>query len=209
MYASYWCPIDSMMRKPKKGRPKRPHLNAHRAKTRAKKQSLAANARHTPSLKSKHKKRRVRKGGKDNRAVRVLRRMLGGESFSRAAKAEHISLRTAKKRLGKNIHRSGPGKRWKAKKSDRLTGYMNIVTPLGPVTVPVRGAAERNRLGRYMKALGKWRRGEPGAEAKLAAFKGKTVGGHGLITDSKLLETLEDADALDFAELYSSLAGGA
>ena len=135
--------------------------------------------------------------------------MRKGESFSKAARNEHIKPVTAKKRLGILIYRDGPGKRWKAKKSDRLTDFMVVLTELGPVTVPVRGSRQRNLLYRYYLALRKWRGGKPGAYVGLIAFKGKTVGGYPLITDVKLLAALEDADQLDFEELYASLTGGA
>jgi len=135
--------------------------------------------------------------------------MRRGEALSRAARAEHIKPDTVRKYLGRQFRQNAPGKRWKPTKSDRLTAYMNVLTPLGPLTVPVRGSRERNRLAHYNVALARWRRGEPGAEAELAAFEGQTVGGHPLITDVKLLATLEDAGVLDFEELYASLARGA
>jgi hypothetical protein len=119
-----------------------------------------------------------------------------------------VKLATIKKYLGSQFHQDAPGKRWKPTKSDRLTFQMNVLTPLGLMTVPVRGSRQRSQLGRYDIALGKWRRGEPGSAAQLAAFGGQVVGGHPLITDVKLLAALEDAGALDFEELYSSLAGG-
>jgi hypothetical protein len=135
--------------------------------------------------------------------------MRRGESLSRAARAEHVKPATVKKYVGGQLRHHAPGKRWKSTKSDRLTAYLNVPTPLGPVTVPVRGSRERSRLARYNVALARWRRGEPGADAELAAFEGQTVGGHPLITDVGLLATLEDAGALDFEELYGSLARGA
>jgi len=94
-------------------------------------------------------------------------------------------------------------------KSDSLTMTMNILTPLGRTPAPVRGSRERARQGQYEVALRRWRNGERGAEAELAAFEGLTVGGHPLITDVKLLATLEDAGVLDFEELYSSFTGAA
>jgi hypothetical protein len=48
-----------------------------------------------------------------------------------------------------------------------------------------------------------WRAGEDGAEARLKEFEGKTVGGHKLITDTKLLTQLEEAGLLDFEDLYA------
>ena len=83
---------------------------------------------------------------------------------------------------------------------------MNVVTPSGPIGIPVRGSKERSLLGRYNIALRNWRLGKPGAEADLKTFEGRRVGGHLLITDPKLLATLEDAGQIDFEELYSSFS---
>jgi hypothetical protein len=153
--------------------------------------------------------RNKRQAAARTRAVRALGRARRGEPLSKAARAEHVKPATVRKYLGSEFRRDGPGKRWKPTKSDRRTVYMNILTPLGPMTVPVRGSRERSRLGRYNIALRKWRQVEPGSDVELAAFEGQTVGGHTLITDVKLLATLEDFGVLDFEELYASLAGGA
>jgi hypothetical protein len=95
-----------------------------------------------------------------------------------------------------------------ALKSDRLSAYLNVLTPQGLTVALVRGSAERTRLANYNNALAKWRGAKPGAEAELAKFAGQRVGGHLLITDPKLLATLEDAAVMDFDELYSSFGGG-
>jgi hypothetical protein len=50
-----------------------------------------------------------------------------------------------------------------------------------------------------------FRAGADGAEAALKAFKGKTVGGHRLITDIKLLIELEEAGQLDFEGFYTAI----
>jgi hypothetical protein len=50
-----------------------------------------------------------------------------------------------------------------------------------------------------------FRGAEEGAEAALKTFKGKTVGGHKLITDTKLLIQLEEAGQLDFDAFYKSV----
>ncbi len=142
------------------------------------------------------------------RALHALARVRRGESLSQASQAEHVKLSTIKRYLGNQFHQDAPGKRWNATKSDRLSAQLNVLTPQGTIVATVRGSRERIRLGRYNIALRKWRLGEPGAEAELAKFEGKRVGGHLLITDTKLLATLEDADVMDFDELYSSLTGG-
>ena len=144
-----------------------------------------------------------------NRALHALARVRRGESLSKAARAENVKLATVKKYAGSQLHQAAPGKKWKATKADRLSAPMNVLTPLGMTTVLVRGSRERIRLGRYNVTLRKWRLEEPGAEAELAKFEGKRVGGHLLITDTRLLATLEDAGVMDFDELYSAFTGGA
>jgi len=151
--------------------------------------------------------RTVRAEEARNRALHALARVRRGESLSKAAKSGHTKPSTVLKHLSNQFHRDGPGKQWSATKSDRLSARMNIVTPQGPITALVRGSRQRTILAEYNIALRKWRENRPGAQAELAKFEGKRVAGHVLITDTKLLATLEDAGLLGFDELYSSLTG--
>ena len=143
-----------------------------------------------------------------SRALHVLARMRRGESMSRAARAEHVKPETVRKYLGSQLRQSTTGKRWESTKADRLAATMNVLTPSGLAPMPVRGSAERKRLGRYNKVLARWRRGESGADAELASFENQSVGGQRLVTDVKVLAALEEAAAIDFSELYSSVTGG-
>lgn len=141
------------------------------------------------------------------RALRVLSRTRRGESLAKAARSVGIKPDTVRKYLPNQFHQSAPGKPWRAAKSDRLSALMNVLTPTGPMSVPVQSSKERSRLGRYNSALRNWRLGKPGADKELKAFEDQQVGGHKLITDVKLLATLEDAGQIDFEELYSSFRG--
>ncbi len=140
------------------------------------------------------------------RALRVLSRTRKGESLARAARTVGIKPATVRKYLPNQFHQTAPGKPWKAAKSDRLSVLMNVLTPTGPISVPVQSSRERSRLGRYNIALRNWRLGRPGAEAELKDYEGRRVAGHVLITDPKVLATLEDAGQIDFEELYSSFS---
>lgn len=51
-------------------------------------------------------------------ALGRMRRL--GLSLNKAAKLEHIKPQTVLRHVGKALYRSGPGKPWKATKSDRL-----------------------------------------------------------------------------------------
>jgi hypothetical protein len=138
------------------------------------------------------------------KTLAVLSRMRRGMSLARAAKLEHIKQSTFLRYAGTTVYRSGPGKPWKATKSDRLSAKMTILTPQGPTFDVVRGSVERTRLARYDIALRKFRAGEDGSVEELMGFAGLTVAGHELITDPDLLIRLEEAGQLDFDALYYS-----
>jgi hypothetical protein len=129
-------------------------------------------------------------------------------SLNKAAKREHIKPQTVLRHVGKALYRSGPGKPWRATKSDRLAEKLMVLTEQGPIFVAVRSSIERTRLSRYDSALRKWRAAEDDAYEELLAFEGQTVGGHVLITDEDVLMRLEEAGQLDFDAFYYSLGGG-
>ena len=134
------------------------------------------------------------------RALSLMRRE--GASASKAAHREQMKLETFRKRAGRFLYRSGPGKPWKARSEDQLRFSMTILTSRGPLDVIVSNSRERKLLSEYNFALRMFRAGEDGADAALKAFEGKRVGGHTLITDINLLIELEEAGQLDFEGFY-------
>ena len=139
-------------------------------------------------------------------ALGRMRRL--GWSLNKAAKQEHIKPQTVLRHVGKALYRSGPGKRWKATKSDRLPEKVMVLTKQGPIFTVVRSSIERTRLSRYYAALRKWRAAEDGAAEELSKFEGLKVAGYVLITDLNTLIRLEEAGLLDFDGFYYSLGGG-
>ena len=128
-------------------------------------------------------------------------------SLAEAIRMEGTKQSTFLQYVGDAVYRSGPNKPWRATKADELSAYMTVLTPQGLTRTLVRGSSERTRLAHYNVALRMWRAGEPGAERALRKFRGLTVGGHALVTDSDLLIELEEAGELDFDSLYSSIGG--
>jgi hypothetical protein len=195
-----------MKRKNRKSAPKRKvqrkkHAKIRRTTRRSRKESRA-NAKRPVAL-------RKRKSPADARVFLALRLMRNeGSSASAAARRAGIKLETLVRRTGNTLYRSGPGKPWKARTRDQLAATMNLLTDRGRLTVVVRNSRERKLLHQYESALRMFRAGEDGAEQALKEFEGKTVGGHKLITDTKLLIELEEAGQLDFENLYSSFGAG-
>jgi hypothetical protein len=114
-----------------------------------------------------------------------------------------MKLETFRRGAGGVLYRSGPGKPWKARDDDKLRFLVRILTDLGLRSGVARNLHERKINGAHNFAVRMWRAGEDGAEARLKEFEGKTVGGHKLITDTKLLTQLEEAGLLDFEDLYA------
>ena len=139
-------------------------------------------------------------------ALGAMRRL--GWSLNKAAKQEHIKPETVLRHVGRALYRSGPGKPWKATKSDRLPEKVMILTEQGPISVAVRSSTERRRLSRYYVALRKWRAAEDGAAEELLQFEGLKVAGYVLITDPDTLIRLEEAGQLDFDAFYFSIGAG-
>jgi hypothetical protein len=140
------------------------------------------------------------------RALSLMRRE--GFSASQAARQVRMKLQSFIRAVGNVLYRSGPGKPWKVRPDDKLTFLVTVPQPLGPQSVVARNYRERKLAGAYLSALRMWRAGEKGSEAAIKRFEGKTVDGHTLVTDTKLLIQLEEAGQLDFDSLYGSLGGG-
>ena len=118
-----------------------------------------------------------------------------------------MKLKTFRERAGRYLYRSGLGKPWRARGDDELAVSMNILTSQGRVDEIVRNSRERRLLHRYERWLTRVRAGEDGAEEAAKEFRGRSVAGHTLITDIKLLIELEEAGQLDFDNLYSPFGG--
>jgi hypothetical protein len=131
-----------------------------------------------------------------------------GLSASQAARQVRMKLQSLIRAAGNVLYRSGPGKPWKARPDDKLPFLVTIPQPLGPQSVVARNYRERKLAHAYLSALRMWREGRKGSEAALKRFRGKTVGGYPLITETKLLTQLEEAGQLDFDSLYVSVGSG-
>ncbi len=145
-----------------------------------------------------------RQGKKDayNRALHVLARMRRtDETLTAAAREEHIDPRTVRKYLGADLRGSRLNRKVRPTKADRRRRDMLIPTALGTSPVVVRGSKQGSQLGQYMAAVGKYLR--TGDSDSLDEFRGKSIGGHLLITDPGTLGSLAQAGALQLDEIYA------
>ena len=153
-----------MKRKSRKSRPSKKNkarrstdIKLQRTKTRKRRSTFKKVCRYL-TLKSE------RQTLTHQKALRALRLMREEKlSLSAATRREHIKPNTFLRHVGSAVHRSGPGKPWKASKSDSLSARMRILTPKGPVFDVVRGSREdststlRDRA-QEIPCRGRWRR---------------------------------------------------
>jgi hypothetical protein len=156
---------------------------------------------------STHKRRSNRRRTKNRqmnarrRARRALARVRRGESLSSAVRAEHISLRTTLKHVGKYLRQTrtkGGKTRYVPIKSDHRI-RMWLLTPLGYVPVSL-GSRNASLNGKHSAAVQKFLR--TGDDSVLKPFIGKRVASHELVTDPRIVSTLADAGALRLNDLY-------
>jgi DNA-binding CsgD family transcriptional regulator len=139
-----------------------------------------------------------------NRALHALTAIRHGASLAEAAKAEGVSQRTIRKYVGSSLRQDHVGGRIRAVATDRLTRYLQIPGPDGPIHVTVKGSKAASELAAYVSARAAFLRS--GDESALRRFEGKNIGGQLLVTDPKILtEQAEQGDSFD--QLYSSLVG--
>jgi len=147
-----------------------------------------------------HKKARDARSAIRNRALHALARMRRGESFTSAARAEHISPRTVRKYAGDQL-RDSVGGRIQIAKIDRQLRNMLVPTTQGTTQVVIRGSQQASQLGKYMSAVGKFLR--TGDTEPLDEFEGKSISGHALITDTDTLSSLAEQGALQLEDIYA------
>ena len=162
------------------------------------------------------------------RALAAINRVRRGKSptVSAAAKAERTTVATIRRWLPATLRRDRAG-RLRVKTSDRYAARVEILTDDGVVEVTARSSRERQLAGRrlggsrqdrgrrvdipivlkrlrdlYVSPETRYWVNQPTA---LAEFRGKTVGGHELLSDPDRLTTLLKGGALDrLRDLYVS-----
>jgi hypothetical protein len=160
-----------------------------------------------PGVKRAPKSRKAKSRRQEEALVRAfgaINRFKKGKSktLSAAAIAEHTTVKTIKQLLPTALVQDRPGGPIRAKAADPYSARVEIITSDGPLVVTARGSRERELAGRHRATVLRVLRNDEPASA-LDQFRGKSVGGHALITDIKDLSEPAHGGALDqLASLY-------
>jgi hypothetical protein len=148
------------------------------------------------------RRKRGKRSKSYNRALHVVARMRRtGQTLTAASRDEHIDPRTLRKYLGAELRGPRLKRKVRPTKADRRRRDMLVPTTLGTSPVVIRGSKQASQLGRYMAAVGKYLR--TGDSDSLDEFRGKSIGGHVLITDPETLGSLAQAGALQLDQIYA------
>ena len=146
------------------------------------------------------------------RSIRAKRDMVElGYSRQEVLDLYHLDSRTFMRHVGVGMERRG--RRWVAKRADRIPAVMSMYAKDSETKVQIvtRTAKERRDLGEHTQLVQSYRRlyiegAPPGKSqaameaeirARLAAFEGRKIGGHGLLTDTAEIEDRIDRDTLE------------
>jgi hypothetical protein len=139
------------------------------------------------------------------RALKALAAMRRGDTLSRAARDNGVTVRTIKRYIGSALVQDRPGGRIRATKNDRLVRYLQVPGPDGPRDITIRGSKTASQFANYKAAINRLLRGDRNA---MDRWHGKEIAGIELITDPKILVEQARKEILPYA-LYRSLSGGA
>ena len=139
------------------------------------------------------------------RALKALSAMRRGETLSRAARENGVTIRTVRRYVGSALVQDRPGGRIRATRSDRLTRYLQIPGPDGARNITVRGSKAASKFAIYKADINRLLRGERNA---MTRWHGKKIADIELVTDPNLLVEQARKEILPYS-LYRSLSGGA
>jgi len=92
-----------------------------------------------------------------------------------------------------------PGGRIRVKPTDRYSAEVQVLTPEGALNVTARGSRQRELAGGHRATVLRVLRNEEPPTA-LAAYRGKKIGGHELLSDYELLLSFARAGDVDQLE---------
>ena len=140
------------------------------------------------------------------RALKALAAMRHGETLSRAARDNGVTVRTIKRYVGSALLQDRPGGRIRATKNDRLVRYLQIPGFDGrPRDINVRGSKAASEFASYKADINRLLRGDRLAMDK---WHGRRIAGIELVTDPKTLIEQARREILPYS-LYRSLSAGA
>ena len=140
------------------------------------------------------------------RCLAAINRVRRGEAktVSAAARAEGTTVKSIRALVPKAISQDRPGGRIRVKPTDRYSAKVQILANEGALTTTARGSRERELAGQHRATFMRVLRGlEP--KSALERYRGKTVGGHELVSDYAQLVSLANAGVVGQLEpLYVS-----
>ena len=152
--------------------------------------------------------RRVRENSSRQRSLALLSDLRNGKgSYSQLLREHHLSGRTARKHLGRDLRGGGRGQRVRASKLDRRVRELMFPSSSGDVPARIRGSKEATKLSEFFRDRDKLLRGKLSAHEFEAKWRGVRVAGEELFADVVVILGMADDGVLKLDHLYASTVG--
>jgi hypothetical protein len=152
--------------------------------------------------------RRVRENASRQRSLALLSDLRNGKgSYSQLLREHHLSGRTARKHLGRDLRGGGRGQRVRPSKADRRVRELMFPSSSGDVPARIRGSKAATKLSEFFRDRDKLLRGKLSAYDFEAKWRGVRVSGEEIFADVVVILGMADADVLKLDHLYASTVG--
>jgi len=142
------------------------------------------------------------------RALNLLSDLRRGEgSYSELLSKHHLSSRTARKHLGRDLLGGTRGEPVRASKADRRVRELLFPMSFGDVPARIRGSKDATTLSEFFHDRDQLLRGKLSAEDFAVKWLGVRVAGKELFADAAEIFRMANADELKVEHLYASTGG--
>ncbi len=152
--------------------------------------------------------RRVREKASRKRSLALLSDLRNGKgSYSQLLREHHLSGRTARKHLGRDLRGGGRGQRVRPSKADRRVRELMFPSSSGDVPARIRGSKAATKLSEFFRDRDKLLRGKLSADDFEAKWRGVRIAGQEVFSDAASIFLRADAGDLKVENLYASTGG--
>jgi hypothetical protein len=142
------------------------------------------------------------------RSLNLLSDLRRGESpFKQLLKKHHLSSRTARKHLGRDLVSGKRGRPVRASKADRRIRVLMFPRSVGDVPIRTRSSRDATKLSEFFHDRDQLLRNKLTVEDFQTKWRGVKVAGEELFADATSILEMADDDVLKVESLYASTGG--
>jgi hypothetical protein len=152
--------------------------------------------------------RHARENASRIRSLALLSDLRKGKgSYSQLLREHHLSGRTARKHLGRDLRGGGRGQRVRPSRADSRVRLLFFPAPSGDIPTRIRGSKVATKLSEFFNDRDKLLGNEMSAEKFEAKWRGVRIADQEVFADPATIFLRQDAGDLKMESLYASVGG--